>query len=208
MFSIQKFFAKDTRFFDLLEASAEESRSSVQALKAVLAKQGSEYRLDPFVESRRKGKRINGEIAALLARSSVTSLDREDIEAISSVLYKIPKTVEKFAERYLICQPEIRSVDFARHVAFLEQATDTVAAMVRELEKAHFEQVIDHNERLQNAEGQADEMMLDLLKDLYSGKFPPLQVIMLKDLYELLEKVMDRCRDVGNVIANTVLKHS
>jgi hypothetical protein len=31
---------------------------------------------------------------------------------------------------------------------------------------------------------------------------------MLKDLYELLEKVMDRCRDVGNVIANTVLKHS
>ena len=33
MFSIQKLFAKDDKFFQLLEASAEESRASVQALK-------------------------------------------------------------------------------------------------------------------------------------------------------------------------------
>jgi uncharacterized protein Yka (UPF0111/DUF47 family) len=33
-------------------------------------------------------------------------------------------------------------------------------------------------------------------------------VVRVKDLYELLEKVVDRCRDVGNVVANVVLKHS
>jgi uncharacterized protein len=33
-------------------------------------------------------------------------------------------------------------------------------------------------------------------------------VIMLKDLYELLEKVVDRCRDAGNVISNIHLKNS
>jgi hypothetical protein len=32
----------------------------------------------------------------------VTALDREDIEALNSALYKIPKTIEKFAERYEI----------------------------------------------------------------------------------------------------------
>jgi uncharacterized protein Yka (UPF0111/DUF47 family) len=30
----------------------------------------------------------------------------------------------------------------------------------------------------------------------------------LKDLYDLLEKVIDRCRDAGNVIAQIVLKNS
>ena len=45
-------------------------------------------------------------------------------------------------------------------------------------------------------------------KDLFSGKHEPLQVIVLKDLYELLEKVIDRCRNVGNVIARIALKHS
>ena len=50
--------------------------------------------------------------------------------------------------------------------------------------------------------------MAELLKELYSGKFPPLTVIILKDLYELLERVVDRCRDAGNVVANVVLKNS
>ena len=50
--------------------------------------------------------------------------------------------------------------------------------------------------------------MLDELKDLYSGKHEALTAMALKDLYELLEKVFDRCRDAGNVISHVVLKHS
>jgi uncharacterized protein Yka (UPF0111/DUF47 family) len=30
----------------------------------------------------------------------------------------------------------------------------------------------------------------------------------LKDLYELLEKVIDRCRDAGNVVTHIVLKYA
>jgi len=205
MFSIQKLFAKDDRFFELLEASAAESRTTVQALKQVL-KGGKS--LDEFVSARKKEKEITVQITELLARTSVTVLDREDIEAISSVLYKIPKTVEKFAERYLISVPHLRGVDFSRQVTLLERATDTVVAMIHELEKSHFEQVNEHNEALQKAEGEADDLMVELLKELYSGKYPPLTVTIVKDLYELLEKVVDRCRDVGNVVANVVLKHS
>ena len=103
---------------------------------------------------------------------------------------------------------ELKDVDFAQHVTLLERATDTVAAMVKELQKAHFEKLIEYNERLQATEGAADDLMLKMLKELYSGKVSPLKVMILKDLYELLEKVVDRCRDVGNVIANIVLKHS
>ncbi len=50
--------------------------------------------------------------------------------------------------------------------------------------------------------------MLDLLRDLYSGRHESLKVIVLKDLYELLERIIDRCRDAGNVINHIVLKHS
>ena len=124
------------------------------------------------------------------------------------MLYKIPKTVEKFAERYLISTAQLKGVDFSQQVSLLERATDTVVVMMRELEKSHFEQVNQHNEELQKAEGEADDLMLELLKELYSGKFPPVTVVIVKDLYELLEKVVDRCRDVGNVVANVVLKHS
>jgi hypothetical protein len=33
-------------------------------------------------------------------------------------------------------------------------------------------------------------------------------MIVLRDLFELLEKVIDRCRDAGNVIFRIVLKSS
>jgi uncharacterized protein Yka (UPF0111/DUF47 family) len=42
---------------------------------------------------------------------------------------------------------------------------------------------------------------------LYSGK-DVAQVLALKDLYELLEKLIDRCRDCGNIIAHVALKNS
>ena len=208
MFSIQKFFAKDDRFFELLAASADEGRVSVKALRQILQTSTPDHSLGEFAAARRKEKQITVQITELLARTSVTALDREDIEAISSALYKIPKTVEKFAERYLISAAELKRVDFTRQVVLLEQATDTVSAMIKELEKSHFEQVNRHNEQLQHTEGQADKLVLELLRELYSGTLPPVTVIIVKDLYELLEKVVDRCRDVGNVVANVVLKNS
>jgi uncharacterized protein Yka (UPF0111/DUF47 family) len=208
MFSIQKWFAKDDQFFRLLEASAEEGRASVQELKQIVCKSNPLASLEGFAAARRKDKQITTQIAALLARTSITSLDREDIEAISNVLYKIPKTVEKFAEHYMVAAAELRGVDFSKQITLVEQAIDIVTQMIRELEKSQFEQVNQLNEKLQTIEGNADDLMLALLKELYSNKFPPLTAIMVKDLYELLEKVVDRCRDVGNVVANVVLKNS
>jgi uncharacterized protein Yka (UPF0111/DUF47 family) len=50
--------------------------------------------------------------------------------------------------------------------------------------------------------------MMGLLKDLYSGRYEPLRAMVIRDLYELMEKVIDRCRDAGNVVMHIVLKNS
>ena len=64
------------------------------------------------------------------------------------------------------------------------------------------------NSRLQAIEGEADQLELDLLRELYQGDYAPKQIIFLRDLYELLEKVIDRCRDAGNIVLQVVLKYS
>jgi uncharacterized protein Yka (UPF0111/DUF47 family) len=208
MFSIQKWFAKDDQFFRLLHASAEEGRASVQALRQIMQNATPDASLAQFAAARRKDKQITVQITELLARVSITGLDREDIEAISRSLYRVPKTVEKFAARYLVCAPHLGSIDFSRQIALVEQSVDTIALMIKELENSHFELVNQANEKLQTIEGEADKLVPQLLTDLYCGTHPPLTIIMAKDLYELLEKVVDRCRDAGNVINAVVLKHS
>ena len=208
MISLQKLFGKDDLFLDLLEKSAEESRASVQAIQHIL-KPGATLSLEEFSTSRRKGKQVTNEIGELLCKTAVTGLEREDIEALANSLYKIPKTAEKFAERYIIFADRLGGVKWDQHLALLEQATQTVLTMVRELRnKSHLEKVKGQNDALQKVEGEADDLNLQSLRELCSGNTDPIKVIILKDLYDLLEKVVDRCRDTGNVVSNIVLKNS
>ena len=89
------------------------------------------------------------------------------------------------------------------------KATDVVLTMIKQLRKMEdLEKIKELNDRLQYVEGEADRHMLDLLRDLYSGKYDALRAIVIRDLYELTEKVVDRCRDVGNIVTHIVLKNS
>ncbi len=209
MFSLQRLLGKEDKFFSLLESSAQEARTSVQALVRLSRALDQPVVLDEFAHSRRKDKEITKEISDAVYTTFVTALEREDIEDLSNALYKIPKTVEKFTERVLLAPQFVRGVDFSTQISLLERATNLVLELVRSLRDGmDLEKVKDLNDKLQYLEGEADKHMMTLYKDLFSGKHEPVQVIALKDLYELLEKGIDRCRDSGNVIAHIVLKNS
>jgi uncharacterized protein Yka (UPF0111/DUF47 family) len=209
MFSLQKLLGKEDKFFTLLEASAQEARTSVQALVKLSKALDQPVIMDEFAHSRRKDKEITKEISAAVYSTFVTALEREDIEDLSNALYKIPKTVEKFTERILLAPQYVRGIDFSTQIGLLERATDHVCEMVKTLRDGmDLEKIKDLNDKLQYLEGEADKHMMTLYKDLFSGKHEAVQVIVLKDLYELLEKVIDRCRDAGNVLAHIVLKNS
>ncbi len=209
MISFQKIFGKSDVFYDLLEASASHARQSVQALNKLISDPAAPQNLDAFVASRREDKKITQQIDEALCKTFVTELEREDIEALANALYKIPKTVEKIAERVLICRERLNPVDFSRQLKMMEEAAEIVVTMVTALrKKLHLELLKDLNLKLQKVEGEADKLMLELLRNLYTNVNDAVLVVILKDLYDLMEKVVDRCRDAGNVVAHIVLKNS
>ncbi|WP_395750378.1 DUF47 domain-containing protein [Prosthecobacter sp.] len=209
MISFQKIFGKSDVFYDLLESSATHARQSVQSLHKLLSDSTAPQNLDAFVAARREDKKITQQIDEALCKTFVTELEREDIEALSNALYKIPKTVEKIAERLLICEGRLTGADFSRQVKLMDAAAEVVLTMVIELrQKLHLERVKDLNEQIQQVEGEADKLMVECLRALYTKEKDAVLVIILKDLYDLMEKVVDRCRDAGNVVAHIVLKNS
>jgi uncharacterized protein len=209
MFSLQQLFGQGDKFFDLLAAAAQEAHESVRLTNQLINSPRETQKLDDLVLTRRKEKRISDQISEELVKTFVTGLEREDIEALSRTIYKIPKTAEKLAERFLIAAPHLEGAEFTRQAEMMTKATDVVLTMVRHLRQMEdLEQIKDLNDKLQYVEGEADKLMNELLRDLYSGKFDALRAIVIRDLYELIEKVVDRCRDVGNVIMNIVLKNS
>src|SRR5436309_662335 len=212
MISIGKLLGHDEKFFDLLEASAQQADTSVHHLVDLLGKLDDKtavHDLAAFAESRREDKRITQQLTEELSNTFITPLDREDIQALAASLYKIPKTVEKIGERILISPQDLHGRSFHRQVELLDRAAEVVLAMVRQLRKGtDIRTAREMNARLQTIEGDADKLELELLHDLYHGNHSPKHIIFLRDLYELLEKVIDRCRDAGNVILQIVLKYA
>ncbi len=209
MFSLQSIFGKKDRFFGLLESSAQEARTSVQNLVKLSNDIENPPTANEFGYSRKKDKEITNEIRSAVYTTFVTALEREDIEELSNALYKIPKTVEKFSQRVMLAPQHVRGINFSGQIKLLEQATEIVLQLVQCLRDGmNLEKVKELNDRLQYIEGEADKHMMTLYKDLFCGNHEPVQVIVLKDLYELLEKIIDKCRDAGNVVAQIVLKNS
>ena len=209
MFSLQTIFGKGDKIYGLLEASADAARQSARALITMLNQKSSSPSLDEFRVARRREKEIMNQISQTLVNTFVTALDREDIEALSGALYKIPKTIEKFAERYALFTAQLMDIDYASRAQLLEKATAVIVEMVTQLKKGmKLEEMKALNDRMQAIESEADRLILDLYRDLFTNERDPTRLLLRKDLFELLEKAIDRCRDAGNVIFHIVLKNS
>lgn len=209
MISVQSIIGKEDKFFTMLEASAEEARGSVRALIKYLQDPFQLKGLDEFIAARRKEKAFTNQISDALCNTFVTTLDREDIQALSVALHKIPKTVAKIAERIMLGPQHLKSINLSRQMALMIQATDLLLNMLKDLRRGlHLERIHFMNDQLQAIEGEADKALLELLKDLYLTPSPVVRAVFLKDILELQEKVFDRCRDAGNVITHIVLRGS
>ena len=209
MFSLQTIFGQGNQFYTLLEEAAVAAHDSAKALHAML-RDGSDRQpaLDAFKLARLRERETSDKISQALVDSFITPIEREDIEALGSALYKIPKQIEKFADRFSLATQHLEHIDFAPRAAMLEQASGVVVEMVKQLRHLKLEPMKALNDKLRTLENEADRLMLELYRDIYSGKLDPLQMFLLKEFFEILEKAIDRCREAGVVAYEIVLKNS
>lgn len=212
MSALQRIFGRDTKFFDLLENGATAAKNSASILVGLLPRLAGNPPPDVLTDlamARRKHKRISQQTTEELCKNFVTPLEREDIEALSTALFKITKTVEKIGERLTISPSGTEVTHISRQITMLEKAAELVVTMVGQLRgKKHGEEIRDAYDGLQTIEGDADKLMNELLKELYHGSGDARAVVFWKDLYELLEKGIDRCRDAGYIVFHVALKYS
>lgn len=208
MFSLQTIFGSGQQFYTLLEEAAQAASDSTRALHSMMKATDRQPALDAFKLARLRERAASDKISQALVDSFITPIEREDIEALGSALYKIPKQVEKFADRYSLALQHLEGIDFAPRAAMLEQAASVVVEMVHELKKMNLDRMTALNEKLRAIENEADRLMLELYRDIYSGRLDHLQMFLLKEFFEILEKAIDRCREAGVVAYQIVLKNS
>lgn len=208
MFSLQTIFGSGKQFYALLDESADAAYDAAKALHAMMRETDRQPALDAFKLARLRERNASDKIKHALVDSFITPIEREDIEALGSALYKIPKQIEKFADRYSLATEHLEHIDFAPRAAMLEQAAGVVVEMVRDLKHMNLDRMSALNDELRTIENEADRLMLELYRDIYSGRLDTLQMFLLKEFFEILEKAIDRCREAGVVAYQIVLSNS
>jgi uncharacterized protein Yka (UPF0111/DUF47 family) len=208
MFSLQTIFGQGKQFHALLNEAADAAHDSTRALHEMLRGPDRNPSLEAFKLARQREREASDKISQALVDSFITPFEREDIEALASALYKIPKQVERFADRYALASHRLEGIDFAPRAAMLEQAAGVVVEMVAELKQLRLEPMKALNDRLRVLEAEADRLILELHRDIYSGRLDAAEMFLLKEFFEILEKAIDRCREAGVVAYEIVLKNS
>lgn len=210
MFSLQRILGRPKKFFGLLEESAALGSNSVRALRTLLAHHnGSSPDLAAFAAARRRDKEVIGKLEEMLTRVFVTPIDREDIEAVAGQLYRLPKLVEKFAERYSIVSDRLAGVDFTPVADMLENAAQIVCEMVRNLSAGNNlaeNKALDA--RLSQIEADAGRVVMRVYQRLYEPGGDPLTEIITRDLYGLLSDCVEVCSSAGRTMTLVILKNS
>ena len=208
MFSLQTIFGQGKQFYSLLNDAAVAAHDSTLALHEMLKSPERTPALEGFKLARQREREASDKISQALVDSFITPMEREDIESLGSALYKIPKQVERFADRYALARHRLEDIDFAPRAAMLEQAAAVVVRMVAELQHLKLDDMKKLNDQLRVLEAEADRLILELHRDIYSGRLDAGEMFLLKEFFEILEKAIDRCREAGVVAYSIALKNS
>ena len=201
------FIPRERRFYELFEQQASVIVSSAGLLERALA-DGADLptRRREIKALEHKGDELTHEIVRTLNRTFVTPFDHEDIYALASGLDDILDYIEEVADTanlYGITTIPEPARELAR---LLAQAVAHLEQAIGKLESG--KGMDEHSAEVHRLEDVGDSTSRHAIAELFSGQRQPLEVIKLKDLYDLLENALDRCETVANVLEGIATKNA
>jgi predicted phosphate transport protein (TIGR00153 family) len=207
---LDRFLPKKPEFFGLFSKHAALCAEGATLLRDMLRdpRNGEDgYRRIHAVEH--AADRVCQETMEMLHSSFITPIDRSDIHLLSSRIDDIMDHIEATAQRiwlYEIAQstPEMleMSENVVRATEAMQQAIDGLGT---NLDPAKMRELCVN---VKTVEKENDRVLRRATARLFKEELDPRQLIKWKEIYEDVERAVDFCEDVANVIEGVVLENT
>ncbi len=208
----QALMPKEERFFDLFVSHSKSLVGAANALRSLM--EGGEqvpHYCQEIVRYEHEADLIAHEVARALRRTFITPFDRSDItDLITSMddavdqMNKTAKAILRFDVR--VFEPQMREMgDLIVQAANLtKEAVPLLSSINKEVVK-----IGAITERITRLEERSDVLEEEGVKTLFLtyGKTDPMAYIVGHEIYDHLEKVVDRFEDVADEISGIVIEH-
>jgi predicted phosphate transport protein (TIGR00153 family) len=198
---------RDTAFYDLFTASAENLVTAVTILAKSLAEGADRADLAAQMkDAEHKGDEHTHNIFRRVNSTFITPFDREDIYRLASMLDNVMDEMEGAVDLMFLYRIETLPSDLALQVDVLQRAAVlTAEAMPKLRSPGQLEEYWIEINRLEN---EGDQIYRRLLAHLFSGEYDALTVLKLKGVVDALELAADNFEHVANAVEQIALKES
>ncbi|HEY3365665.1 MAG TPA: DUF47 family protein [Symbiobacteriaceae bacterium] len=202
--------SKDQMFFELLRSAADNAVDVANVLEELLIDPSRFPKLAPAIKDlESKGDHFTHDLFALINKSFVTPLEREDLAALAVDIDSVVDGMEAAASRIAIYQVK-ESDKFLK--AFAQVLKSQVAELVAAIDLVAGHKLLfvrDRAYQINTLENQADDILRSGLSALFeNAKADPVKFITMKEIYETLEEATDRAEDVAVTLEGVVMKHA
>ena len=156
-----------------------------------------------------EGDQVTHQSFALLSRTWITPIDREDIYALTNRLDDVLDLIDASAARLVLFKipaptPAMRA---QTHLILQSaQAIQRAVGLLKDLKNSRA--ILDACIEINRLENEADSVYRGVIGRLFEKEKDPFTLLKWKEIYELLESATDACEDVANVLEQIVLKSS
>jgi predicted phosphate transport protein (TIGR00153 family) len=214
MAGILKFFLpKDKVFYTLFENASE----NLELLSKLLVKVVNEPdfgKRGALIKEMHDLEHANDEVTHTifieLGKNFITPFDREDIHSLASALDDIADYIYASGKKINFYKIDPTSDQGIQKTAVaIEEAVIAVKQAVKELRNLkNTQKIVECVIKINSAENKADEIFDMSIEKLFASDVDAKELIKMRELYQVMEIVTDKCEDAGNVIESIVVKYA
>ena len=204
---LNKLIPRDELFFDMFDEIARRMSAAAKLLKQLFAEPS---RISEHVAAiktiEHEADVITHDVIVRINRSFITPFDREDIHELASRLDDVIDLIDGTARRavmFRITQPR----EPARQMAdVIVRATASLEQAVVSIKKPKI--VMEKGTEVKALVEEGDAIYHAAVGALFDDGESPIEVMKWKELYDTLERTLDHCEDVANVLESIALKNA
>lgn len=205
---------REGKYFDLFNAHAELIVKGGKALSGLIGALVEQPELavkyaEEIDDLERQADEITHSTLAQLHTSFITPFDRDEIHQLINSMDDILDIIQDVAESMSLYDiqrvpPEARTL-----AEVTEQCCVRILSLVKLLHSMdNAPEILRYCHEIDDLESDADRMLREAMSKLFREEPDVRQVVKLKEIYEILESVSDRCKDVAGTVEAIVLENS
>lgn len=205
-----RWMPREERFFELFVEHAEQLVLGASELKALMQNVGELTARKRNIESiEHVADKITHQTMQLVHKTFITPLDRDEIHQLITKMDDILDLMEDVSQCMFLYDIRAVTPEALQLAEICVVSTEKVRAAVKLLpDMKNAATIVPLCAEIDRLESDADHVMRAAMAKLFREEADAKHLFKMKEIYQLLESVTDRCQDVANILEGIVLDNS